>query len=108
MRYSYTAVIERGAIVRGELATEPFEVGWADEARWFVKVRNLDDSTLEMRTEVSPDGLVWAPHEQPGTTVTRAGMATWPVREFGQWLRLRLVCEQEAAPEVMVYLVLKG
>ena len=36
MRQSQSAVIERGFELDGTHATEPFEVAWAGEARWFV------------------------------------------------------------------------
>jgi len=110
MRYSHTAVIERGASVDGDLATEPYEAGWAAEARWFVKVGAFDGPTvLAMQTEISPDGLVWIPLEEAVHTVSHAGMVSWSVRDFGQWLRLRLSTDEgETSPTVMVYLALKS
>src|SRR4051794_33857596 len=88
MRRSYTAVIERGEPLAGEWATEPYEVGWATEALFFVRV--LDgppDTRLDARVQLSPDGIHWL---DEGTTLPalRDGMAFVRVRAFGNWLRL--------------------
>ena len=47
MRQSMTAVLERDTTFGARFATEPYEVAWASEARWFVQ-------------HVGGDGTVWA------------------------------------------------
>jgi hypothetical protein len=91
MRESQTAVLERGVRLDDELLTEPFEVAWAAEARWFV--------------QVSPDGLLWVDHETGALTVPAAGLVTLPVAAFGHWLRLS-VRRQGGASAALVKVVL--
>ena len=35
LRESYTAIVERSVALKGSLATEPYECGWAGEAIFF-------------------------------------------------------------------------
>jgi hypothetical protein len=109
MRRMQTAVIERKRDVVGTFATEPFEAGWAREARWFVKVSHLDGppGRLSLATQISPDGLDWVDLEgEEAVEVDAAGMVSWPVREFGQWLRVRGAVDEGTAT-VMIYLTVK-
>jgi hypothetical protein len=111
MRQSQAAVLERYRILTGEFTTEPYEAGWAGEARWFVRV--LDSSTpdtkLVLTTQVSPDGLHWCDAETPAQVAEGEGMISWPVREFGQWLRIRGSVEgADRSVKVLIYLTLKG
>ena len=111
MRQSQTAVLERSIALTGEFTTEPFEVGWAAEARWWVKLSGLDGdrARVSLVTQISPDGLVWVDLEDAPHEATQAGLVTWPVREFGQWLRLRgTVDGADAPPQAMIYLSLKS
>lgn len=108
MRQSHAAVLERHTVLTGEFATEPYEVGWAVEARWFVRFVDpgTHSATLRVRTQVSPDGLNWCDEEEPRTFATADGLVSWPVREFGQWLRIAGTVEGEA--KALVYLTLKS
>lgn len=91
MRTSQTAVLERGADLRQQLETEPFETAWAGEARWFVQFPHpVPEYSVSCQVQVSPDGLVWTDHETPTVTVAATGLATIPVHDFGGWLRLSL------------------
>lgn len=75
MRESFTAVLERNRTLAGEFATEPYEVAWAAEARWFVRTLERTGTGARMRvtTQVSPTGCT-------GATSTPSGRwpATWP------------------------------
>lgn len=109
MRSTMTAVLERSALVRDELATEPYELPWAAEARFFVQARELT-GVLEMTTELSPDGLHWCPAEVPAVRVDAPGMTSWAVTGFGQWLRVRcrVSGDTAAAARLRIYLVGKS
>jgi hypothetical protein len=109
MRSTMTAVLERAALVNDELATEPYELPWAHEARFFVQVHELT-GTLELTTEISPDGLTWCPAGEPPVRVETAGMTSWAVTGFGQWLRVRCRVSGDAvaAARLRIYLVGKS
>jgi hypothetical protein len=90
MRRSYTAVVERGEPLAGEWATEPYEVGWATEALFFLRLLDAPPGAgLTARVQLSPDGMRWV---DEGTAlpdpVAPDGLAFARVREFGNWLRL--------------------
>lgn len=77
MRESQTAVLERGIRVEDEFATEPFEVAWAGEARWFVQfLEPGEDATVTLTPQVSADGLAWVDHEAPAVEVAAGGLIT--------------------------------
>jgi hypothetical protein len=110
MRQSQSAVLERGAELQGVLETEPFETAWAGEARWFVQfLRPAPGSTVDIRVQISPDGLQWIDHESLSAVQSEAvGLLSIPVERFGHWLRLRI--EQtsgEASPLLRIHLELK-
>jgi len=107
IKHSYTAVIERNVTFTDELFTEPYEVAWAREARIFVRALDLVGQ-LEATAEISPDGLFWIPEGSPPVKLGHPGLLSFPVREFGHWLRVVLK-NKEAAPSarVIVYLTLK-
>jgi hypothetical protein len=110
MRQSQSAVMERGVDLEGVHETEPFEVAWAGEARWFVHfLREAPQTQVEFRVQISPDGLNWIDHESMAPVVAEAvGFLSIPVERFGHWLRLRT--EQASgteAPMLRIYLELK-
>jgi hypothetical protein len=110
MRQSQSAVMERGLELESVHETEPFEVGWAGEARWYVQfLRPAPGSDIEFRVQISPDGLTWIDHEGIEAQTTEAvGLLSIPVTGFGHWLRLR--SEQKSgneAPMLRIYLELK-
>lgn len=111
MQNSFTAIVERNQDFAADFCTEPYEAGWAAEARWFVDVSTLsgDDARLTLTTQLSPDGLTWCDAEDAVRRCERTGMITWPVHTFGQWLRLRgSFGGTDAAATMTVYLSLKG
>lgn len=111
MRTSYTAVLERNRTFTDDFDTEPYEAGWASEARWFVRVLDLGaDTRIRFVSQLSPDGLVWCDDDRhPPVEVDDAGLVTWPVREFGHWVRLRATVDgADATAKLLVYLTLKS
>ncbi|ACU96372.1 hypothetical protein [Saccharomonospora viridis] len=109
MRQSQTAVLERYRVLEGDFATEPYEAGWASEARWFVRVLDARPGTkLVFTTQISPDGLHWCDADVPAQVADGEGLISWPVREFGQWLRIKgSVTGEEGSAKVLIYLTLK-
>ncbi|KAA9154947.1 hypothetical protein FPZ12_030965 [Amycolatopsis acidicola] len=107
MRSTMTAVLERNTVVREDFRTEPYELPWAGEARFFVQALELTGS-VEFRTEISPDGLHWCPLDDNRHRVDAAGLTSWPVTGFGQWLRLSCEVAPGAVAKVRIYLVGKG
>ena len=112
MRRSYTAVIEQGNVYGEDFSTEPFEAGWASEARWFVRI--LDGEGEQVRVsaqpEISPDGLVWIGNgDEPMRMPAAAGtMTSCLVAGFGNWLRLNLKLEGPTrGVKFLIYLALK-
>lgn len=113
MQQSLSVVLERNTRISGSFMTEPYEVAWAREARWFVRVLDTegDGTTLSATTQVSPDGLHWCDLEDSGGTLEGRGLISWPAREFGGWLRIRGTVEgstADAVAKVLIYLVLKS
>ncbi|MBA0051214.1 hypothetical protein E0L36_09995 [Streptomyces sp. AJS327] len=119
MRQSLTVVLERNATLSGTFTTEPYEVAWAAEARWFIRTlqRSAEGVRLRVRAQVSPDGLHWCDLEEPRDAA--GDLESWPSRDFAGWLRLKGTVESAdgAAPadgapgpsaKVLIYLALKS
>lgn len=109
MRQSQSAVLERGAVLASVHETEPFEVSWAGEARWFVVFLDEEPATtVSMQVQVSPNGIQWVDHEAGPVETAAEGTVSIPVREFGHWLRLRTTSlSGDRAPRARIYLALK-
>lgn len=110
MRQSQSAVLERGVELADVHDTEPFEVAWAGEARWYVHfLRPAAATSVEFRVQISPDGLNWIDHEAIEPRVSAAeGFLSIPVAQFGHWLRLRSTRVTGAeSPMLRIYLELK-
>ncbi|MBI1355823.1 MAG: hypothetical protein GC160_15900 [Acidobacteria bacterium] len=106
LRRSFTAVLEKNAVFDGDFATEPYEVGWASEARFFVRVRELSEGArLLCRPQISPDGLFWCDEGAEGVSIAAPGLYSFAVREFGNWLRLD--CPLDGRAKLLIYLALK-
>jgi hypothetical protein len=110
MRQSQSAVMERGVELSEIHETEPFEVAWAAEARWYIQfLRPARGVAVEFRVQISPDGITWIDHEGQAPLVSgAAGVVSIPVERFGHWLRLR--SERTAGTEIpmlRIYLELK-
>ena len=109
MRRSHTAVVERNTTFDSDFATEPYECAWAGEARWFIRVLDMDgDALLRASVQVSPDGLFWCDEGSIFPDIREPGLYTLPVREFGGWLRLNCaISGAKPAIKLMISLALK-
>lgn len=110
MRQSHTAVIERNVTWAEQFETEPYEVGWASEAIYFVRALSVSDvpASITARVQISPDGIHWcdAGAELPLPTEDE-GVAFCRVTHFGGWLRMVGELPTGAELTVIAYLVLK-
>lgn len=110
MRHAFTAVLERNSVFTADFATEPYETGWATEARWFVRALSVagDDVALTLTPQLSPDGLVWCDADAAPLELREPGMVTCALRDFGHWLRLHCALGGDNAEvKVLIYLALK-
>lgn len=110
MRQSQSAVIERGAELDIDHATEPFEVAWAGEARWFVQfLRPAPGTRVALQVQISPDGINWIDHDGLAAIEREAvGLVSIPVSHFGHWLRLHVRrISGDTRPQLRIYLELK-
>ena len=109
LRRSFTAVLEKNTTFRSDFETEPYEVGWASEARWFVNALEvIGDTALSVTPQVSPDGLHWCDEGSGPTWIHRPGLASIPLVNFGSWLRLKgRIRGQPGEVRIVVYLALK-
>ena len=111
MRQSHTAVVARNERWSGDVETEPFEVAWAGEAIWFVRVLEppVGPPGGTFHVQVSPDGMHWC---DEGSTLELPSDPAVPnfvrVRRFGGWLRLAGTLPDGAQATVIAYLVLKS
>ena len=106
LRRFFTAVLEKNAVFEGDFQTEPYEAGWASEALFFVRVLDLSEGArLVCRPQISPDGLGWCDEGSEGAVAAGKGLYSFPLRDFGGWLRLD--CRLEGRAKVLIYLALK-
>lgn len=109
MRQSQTAVLEKNTTLHGTFATEPFEVAWAREARWFFQIVDAPGkATITLSTQVSPDGLNWVDLPGGERTIEGAELTSWAVADFGHWLRVQGRVADGGAVKVRIYLALKS
>lgn len=104
---SQTAVLEKNTVLSGEFATEPFEVAWSREARWYFQHVEGDLCDVEIVTQVSPDGLSWVDLGGDVTRTQEAKLTTWSVCGYGAWLRARGVVPEGKTVTARIYLALK-
>jgi len=110
VRRSFTAVIEKNTIWTADFETEPYEAGWATEARWFIRVVEIkgSDAALSIVPQVSPDGLFWCDEGRSAVVIQAPELRSFALRDFGNWLRLRCrVSGHEPSVKVLIYLALK-
>lgn len=113
LRNSMTVVLERDGIAGPNYRTEPYEVAWAIEARWFVRTLGFPDGVdrVELTTQISPDGLHWCDLDEPTQGIDGEGVVSFSSCNFGGWLRLRASVIGEidtVAVPALIYLALKG
>jgi hypothetical protein len=110
LRRSFTAVIEKNTTWTSNFETEPYEAGWAKECRWFIRVITMEgsDTHLTVTPQISPDGLFWCDEGGAPLVISRPGLSSFSLRNFGNWLRLRAeVHGVNPSIKIMVYLALK-
>ena len=74
----------------GSFELEPHEVGWATEALALVYVREVQGPApqLELRPQISVDGVRWIDGPIAFPTITQRGGYSLALSQFGNWLRL--------------------
>ncbi len=110
MRNYMMAVLERHTEYSGEFQTEPFEVGWAAEAIFFVQVEEVAGSgtTVSAEVQISADGIHWVDEGTRLSSMNQSGTYFLRVVQFGGWLRLRgQVKGEEGRCRVTIQLSLK-
>jgi hypothetical protein len=107
VRKSFLAVLEKNSTFTESFETEPYETGWASEARWFLRVIELR-GTLAVTPQLSPDGLFWCDGGPEALRVSQPGLYSFPLRDFGHWLRLKAVLTGDSpSVKLMIQLALK-
>ena len=109
MRQSHTAVVERNVEWEGNFATEPYEVSWASEALFFVRLLDAQglDATVPLHIQISPDGMHWCDEGTTFPLYPDAELSWCRVSHFGGWLRLRGELATDQSARVIAYLHLK-
>ena len=111
MRQALTAVLERDTTFTADFVTEPYEAAWAGEARWFVQTLASSgaDAAVRLVTQISPDGLSWCDLDGVEHLAAGQGLVSWPVHQFGQWLRLRgTLTGDNPSMKLRIYLAAKS
>jgi hypothetical protein len=80
---------------KGSFETHPYEVGWADEAIFFVMVEKIkEDPLFEGRVQLSQDGVHWADDGSAPVSFKGEGLHIIKVESnFGNFLRLAVKIE---------------
>ena len=112
LRNAYTAVIARGDLWEGQVATEPYEAAWAAEAVFFVHVLEATSgagAVAVARVQISPDGIRWVDEGAVMDIAARVeSLAFARVCNFGGWLRLAVDVPAGTGIKVVATLALKG
>lgn len=111
MRQFHTVVLERLKEVEDTLETEPYEVGWADEAILFVTLSKLAASKgkATVHLQVSADGINWVDEGTSLEPIEKDGTSFMRTVHFGGWLRARFTVTEAVTSVVLTtQLVLKG
>jgi hypothetical protein len=110
MRQFFTAVVERQRDFVDQFGSHPYEVGWASEAIFFLRVEEIfgEGAKLNARVQISADGVRWIDEGTALPTMTEARDYFVRVKHFGGWLRLfGEISGQSARFKLTVQLVLK-
>jgi hypothetical protein len=110
MRQSHTAIIERDVTWTGKFETEPYEVGWASEAIYFVRVLEKDGQVGRghAKPQISPDGMHWCDEGTLMGFQESKDVAFVRIARFGTYLRLVGELPPGTTAKVIVYLTLKS
>jgi hypothetical protein len=63
------------------------------------------EGSLAITPQISADGLFWCDEGRATLMMTKTGVYSFPLLDFGNWLRLR--ADVNGTVKVMLYLVLK-
>ncbi len=109
MKQFHYVVLDRFTRFSGTFASEPYEVGWADEAIAFIRIHELDEKALvSASVQISMDGIVWLEEGTAFTPMGTTGDYFVRVRHFGNWLRLQGTVSDGATCKATLSLALKG
>ena len=103
LRRSLTAVLEKNSTFESDFETEPYEVAWASEARWFLRIFEIS-GTLRVYAQVSPDGLEWCAEGSPALEIREKGLYSFSLRDFGHWLRIAAKLEGRIRLQILLAL----
>jgi len=94
--------------VKGTLASEPYECGWASEALVFVRIHEIGErQVISGKIQVSSDGITWINAGTVFKKMKEKGDYFVRVKEFGGWLRLVLKGKDNTEYKVTTSLALK-
>lgn len=111
LRESHSAVLARNEEWRGEVATEPYEAGWALEAVIFLHALHIEGNLglALFRVQISPDGMHWVNEGSTFYAPSRTGDTRFVrVNGFGNWLRIVGTLPDGALLKPLVTFCLKG
>jgi hypothetical protein len=92
MRNYTVYVLLRHEHVEGSVETQPCEVGWANEAIFYLTVHEnhaLSDPII-VQAQISPDGINWVDNETSPLIITDLGLHYMKLHDFGGWLRVTI------------------
>jgi hypothetical protein len=107
----HTIVLERLKDFTGDFVTEPYEVGWAREAIFIVRVHSINPANTALRASplLSADGIEWMDEGSAFKPITAPGNYFLRLSHFGGWLQLRGNFEGQAVKSrLTIQLVLKS
>jgi hypothetical protein len=108
LRQNQTAVVARNEWWTDGDASEPYEAGWASEAMVFLRALSAEGGTGRAVLQISPDGMRWI-DEGTAFETPASGQVTFArLREFGQWLRVRVELPAGARLKVLLTYNLKA
>lgn len=111
LRESQSAVLARNEEWRGDVATEPYEAGWAIEVVVFLRALHVegDMRNESLMVQLSPDGMHWCNEGTRLMLPSRTGKVTFArVAQFGTWLRVAGTLPPGAMLKPLVTFCLKG
>lgn len=110
MRNFNMVVLERLKNFSESFATEPYEVGWASEAIFFIRVHEIEreDVKINASVQISSDGIHWVNEGTVLDPASKQGDYFVKVSHFGGWLRLQVnLIGNQPDVKLTIQLVLK-
>ena len=111
LRESHSAVLARNEHWAGDVATEPYEAGWATEVLIFLRALHLegDGQETSLAVQLSPDGMHWVNEGTRLLIPARTGEVTFArLQGFGTWLRVAGTLPPGVLLRPLVTFCLKG